>query len=301
MFFETQIAAFSVLPSLEGSEGGVAGGGGGGCGICSSSAGGWPIVFGDPAEGHLPFSNAKVLKGALTVLKRGGATSFAAKALRAQEAGAIAVVVEQTAEVWPFTMKDSAGECQKHKEGGGGGLTIPAVMLSREDALKLRSLVKNQEGLFPSHPESEAAAVADDYAACRSKDAEKGASGLSGAGDAAASSGGSGHTSTGGGGVGHGGGVQGDGIVRGALLAQPLDAHCPVCQEGYAGKPGAVVCRLPCRHLFHEECVLAWLRKRNTCPMCRFELPAADEAYEVGRFERQRESARDTAFLSWFS
>ena len=35
---------------------------------------------------------------------------------------------------------------------------------------------------------------------------------------------------------------------------------------------GAYACKLPCGHLFHKECVVGWLEKNCTCPVCRFEL-----------------------------
>ena len=47
---------------------------------------------------------------------------------------------------------------------------------------------------------------------------------------------------------------------------------CVVCQENIA--KGETVLILPCGHFFHPECVTPWLRKNNTCPNCRFELPA---------------------------
>ena len=37
---------------------------------------------------------------------------------------------------------------------------------------------------------------------------------------------------------------------------------------------GDLTLMLPCGHLFHDPCVVGWLEKNNTCPVCRFELPS---------------------------
>ncbi|KAD0410211.1 hypothetical protein E3N88_44325 [Mikania micrantha] len=39
---------------------------------------------------------------------------------------------------------------------------------------------------------------------------------------------------------------------------------------------GSVVNRLPCCHVYHPSCIVPWLKNRNTCPLCRYELPTGD-------------------------
>lgn len=57
--------------------------------------------------------------------------------------------------------------------------------------------------------------------------------------------------------------------------------ECVICKEDM--REGREVCELPCGHLFHWMCILPWLRKRNTCPCCRFRLPADDVFGEIER------------------
>ncbi|XP_030452307.1 E3 ubiquitin-protein ligase SGR9, amyloplastic [Syzygium oleosum] len=57
--------------------------------------------------------------------------------------------------------------------------------------------------------------------------------------------------------------------------------ECAVCREEMEG--GRDVCELPCRHSFHWMCILPWVRKTNTCPCCRFELPTDDVFGEIRR------------------
>ncbi|DAZ93419.1 TPA: hypothetical protein N0F65_000070 [Lagenidium giganteum] len=79
------------------------------------------IVLGDPIDGAQNFANASLVKGSIVVLDR-GAVTFAQKVIRAQKAGAVAVIIIQNVDVWPYTMTDSKGE--------SAGLTIPAFMMS---------------------------------------------------------------------------------------------------------------------------------------------------------------------------
>ena len=84
-----------------------------------------PLVVADPILGDSDFVNAGDMKGAIVVVQR-GKVGFAVKARRAQAAGALAVIVGQTANVWPYTMTDS--------KTNGVGVDIPVVMLRKEHA-----------------------------------------------------------------------------------------------------------------------------------------------------------------------
>ncbi|KAM7526267.1 hypothetical protein LguiA_016169 [Lonicera macranthoides] len=57
--------------------------------------------------------------------------------------------------------------------------------------------------------------------------------------------------------------------------------ECVICKEEM--KEGRDVCEMPCHHLFHWMCILPWLRKRNTCPCCRYQLPTDDVFGEIQR------------------
>lgn len=70
-----------------------------------------------------------------------------------------------------------------------------------------------------------------------------------------------------------------------AVVALPsvevTGGECAICKEEM--KQGRDVCELPCQHLFHWMCILPWLRKNNTCPCCRFQLPTDDVFAEIQR------------------
>ncbi|KAK4342581.1 hypothetical protein RND71_038397 [Anisodus tanguticus] len=61
---------------------------------------------------------------------------------------------------------------------------------------------------------------------------------------------------------------------------------CAICKDSLF--VGTVVNRLPCSHLYHPSCILPWLASRNSCPLCRYELPTDDLDYE---YRKQRASS----------
>lgn len=55
-------------------------------------------------------------------------------------------------------------------------------------------------------------------------------------------------------------------------------------------KQGGDASQLPCKHFFHDLCVLEWFKNHNTCPMCRFELKTADYAYESQKWKNKTQN-----------
>mmetsp|Transcript_47266 Transcript_47266/g.75486 ORF Transcript_47266/g.75486 Transcript_47266/m.75486 type:complete len:381 (+) Transcript_47266:59-1201(+) len=67
-------------------------------------------------------------------------------------------------------------------------------------------------------------------------------------------------------------------------IEQNQNDSCVVCLDTLA--VGNRASRVPCGHLFHEACILDWLKNSNQCPVCRYELSTDDAEYELLRKER---------------
>lgn len=69
------------------------------------------------------------------------------------------------------------------------------------------------------------------------------------------------------------------------------ETKCPVCLKKH--ELDEIVKKMPCNHTFHSDCILPWLAKTNSCPVCRFELPTDNEDYEAYRKEKIRAKKRE--------
>ncbi|KAL3850651.1 hypothetical protein ACJIZ3_012533 [Penstemon smallii] len=62
-----------------------------------------------------------------------------------------------------------------------------------------------------------------------------------------------------------------------------LESHCAVCKDAFT--LGSEAREMPCKHIYHTDCILPWLNLHSSCPVCRHELPTDDPDVVPGRPE----------------
>ncbi|KAL5481709.1 hypothetical protein EMCRGX_G021937 [Ephydatia muelleri] len=53
---------------------------------------------------------------------------------------------------------------------------------------------------------------------------------------------------------------------------------CSVCKDSF--NLDEELLQLPCKHVFHRDCIMPWLQMRDTCPTCRFSINSNESFHE---------------------
>jgi hypothetical protein len=64
-------------------------------------------------------------------------------------------------------------------------------------------------------------------------------------------------------------------IEKNGFVAEKSDEEldtCSICLAELSSADGAELLRMDCSHLYHQRCLLTWLEKQSTCPLCRREV-----------------------------
>ncbi|CAN8267941.1 unnamed protein product [Cochlearia groenlandica] len=51
-------------------------------------------------------------------------------------------------------------------------------------------------------------------------------------------------------------------------FSEEEEKRCSVCLEDFEAKETVMI--TPCKHMFHEECIVTWLKSKGQCPLCRY-------------------------------
>ncbi|XP_028711018.1 E3 ubiquitin-protein ligase RNF181 isoform X2 [Peromyscus leucopus] len=78
-------------------------------------------------------------------------------------------------------------------------------------------------------------------------------------------------------------------LPRTVIGSSKAELKCPVCLLEFEEEE--TVIEMPCHHLFHSDCILPWLSKTNSCPLCRHELPTDDDSYEEHKKDKAAAAA----------
>lgn len=76
------------------------------------------------------------------------------------------------------------------------------------------------------------------------------------------------------------------------IKISPPPTVCSICHDNFQTTQD--ILKLPCRHVYHCECLATWLHRHDTCPLCRYQLsasPSTSSTVPAGTNHAERENA----------
>eukprot|EP01130_Rhizamoeba_saxonica_P016105 TRINITY_DN7373_c0_g1_i1.p2 TRINITY_DN7373_c0_g1~~TRINITY_DN7373_c0_g1_i1.p2 ORF type:complete len:112 (-),score=23.05 TRINITY_DN7373_c0_g1_i1:62-397(-) len=70
---------------------------------------------------------------------------------------------------------------------------------------------------------------------------------------------------------------------------------CVVCADQFVDDDEAH--KLDCNHIYHVDCIIPWLTKHNTCPVCRFELSTGDPLHDLKDHDPDQQFFSSSAYI----
>ncbi|PPD70782.1 hypothetical protein GOBAR_DD32347 [Gossypium barbadense] len=60
---------------------------------------------------------------------------------------------------------------------------------------------------------------------------------------------------------------------RGRFLEGPSSSkECMICLDEFSD--GNEIALMPCQHVYHDACIVKWLKASHLCPLCRYQMPS---------------------------
>ena len=59
------------------------------------------------------------------------------------------------------------------------------------------------------------------------------------------------------------------------------EKKCSICLQKYKGFD--IIKEFPCKHIYHKNCILKWLKESNICPLCKYDISSDINNIEINQ------------------
>lgn len=70
-------------------------------------------------------------------------------------------------------------------------------------------------------------------------------------------------------------------LMKDGLMSSGKE-QCTICLDEFLR--GDEVASMPCGHVYHDTCLVKWLKTSHFCPLCRYQMPSAQADHRISSF-----------------